>query len=142
MRIAPTPAATRLLAHEQPPRRTHGGRTGSAARRSTRTKTASSATPATRTPMPGSEAPRPRLAALEQAQDEQASPTVSSAGAGVVDAGLAAFDLSWKLRPSMAAASRHSGMLTRKIQRQLRYSENTPPRVGPTTDETAHTLAM
>ena len=36
---------------------------------------------------------------------------------------------------------RHSGTLTKKIHRQLRYSENTPPRVGPTTAEMAHTLA-
>ena len=33
-------------------------------------------------------------------------------------------------------------MLTKKIQRQLRYSEKTPPRVGPMIDEAPHTLAM
>ena len=32
-------------------------------------------------------------------------------------------------------------MLTKKIQRQDRYSENTPPRVGPTTADIAHTEA-
>jgi len=41
-----------------------------------------------------------------------------------------------------AAATRQSGMLTRKIQRQLTYWEKSPPRVGPTTEDTAHTLAM
>jgi hypothetical protein len=40
----------------------------------------------------------------------------------------------------MAAATRHSGMLTKKIHRQLTYSENTPPSVGPTTEDSAHTL--
>ena len=33
-------------------------------------------------------------------------------------------------------------MLTKKIQRHEANSEKTPPSVGPTTDETAHTLAM
>jgi hypothetical protein len=33
-------------------------------------------------------------------------------------------------------------MLTKKIQFQLTNSENTPPSVGPTTEEIAHTLAM
>ena len=33
-------------------------------------------------------------------------------------------------------------MLTKKIHRQLTYSEKTPPSVGPTTDDTAQTLAM
>ncbi len=42
----------------------------------------------------------------------------------------------------MVAARRHNGTLTKKIQRQERYSENSPPRVGPITDEMAHTLAM
>ena len=32
-------------------------------------------------------------------------------------------------------------MLTKKIHRQLTKSTNTPPRVGPTTDDMAHTLA-
>ena len=34
-----------------------------------------------------------------------------------------------------------NGMLTKKIQRQLRKSTNRPPRVGPTTAEMAQTLA-
>ena len=50
--------------------------------------------------------------------------------------------VSWKYRTSSHAAARHSGMLTKKIQFQDRNSENTPPSVGPTTDETPHTLAM
>ena len=33
-------------------------------------------------------------------------------------------------------------MLTKKIQRQEAYSENTPPSVGPTTEEIPQTLAM
>ncbi len=41
----------------------------------------------------------------------------------------------------MAPATRQSGMFTKKIHRQPTYSENTPPRVGPTTAEMAHTLA-
>jgi hypothetical protein len=41
-----------------------------------------------------------------------------------------------------AAASRQSGTLTKKIQRHRPSWEKTPPRVGPTTDETAHTEAM
>ena len=32
-------------------------------------------------------------------------------------------------------------MLTKKIQRQDRSWENSPPKVGPMTDETAYTLA-
>ena len=40
------------------------------------------------------------------------------------------------------AAAMHSGMLTKKIHRQLTNSENRPPSVGPTTDEIAQTLAM
>ena len=32
-------------------------------------------------------------------------------------------------------------MLTKKIQRQLTYSENTPPSVGPITAEMPQTLA-
>ena len=35
--------------------------------------------------------------------------------------------------PASTPASRHSGMLTKKIQRQVRHSVKTPPRVGPTT---------
>ena len=34
-----------------------------------------------------------------------------------------------------------SGTFTKKIQRQDRNWENRPPRVGPTTDDTAQTLA-
>ena len=49
---------------------------------------------------------------------------------------------SWKLRASMAAASTHSGMLTKKIHRQVTYSDSRPPRVGPTTAAIPHTLAM
>ena len=33
-------------------------------------------------------------------------------------------------------------MLRKKIQRQEANWEKTPPSVGPTTEETAHTLAM
>jgi hypothetical protein len=42
----------------------------------------------------------------------------------------------------VAAAMRHSGMLTKKVHRQLTYSEKTPPRVGPTTEEIPETLAV
>jgi hypothetical protein len=48
---------------------------------------------------------------------------------------------SWKRRTIIQPATRHSGTLTRKIHRQLVNSEKTPPRVGPTTLDTAHTLA-
>ncbi|KON72180.1 hypothetical protein M768_17110 [Cellulosimicrobium cellulans F16] len=48
---------------------------------------------------------------------------------------------SWYRRCSIHAASAQSGTLTKKIQRQLTNSENTPPSVGPTTDEIAHTDA-
>ncbi len=41
----------------------------------------------------------------------------------------------------MKPASTHNGMLMKKIQRQLAYSEKTPPSVGPTTAEMPHTLA-
>ena len=43
---------------------------------------------------------------------------------------------------SATPASRQSGTLTRKIQRHRPNCEKTPPRVGPTTDEMAQTLAM
>ena len=49
---------------------------------------------------------------------------------------------SWKLRSSTHVASTAIGMLTKKIQRQDRYCAKTPPSVGPTTEATAHTLAM
>ena len=39
-------------------------------------------------------------------------------------------------------ATMQSGTLTKKIQRHEANSENTPPSVGPTTDEIAQTLAM
>ena len=39
-------------------------------------------------------------------------------------------------------ASRHSGTLTKKIHRHRPSSANTPPSVGPTTDDSAQTLAM
>jgi hypothetical protein len=45
------------------------------------------------------------------------------------------------LRNSAHAATRPSGTLTKKIQRQFKKSTNTPPRVGPTTAEIAQTLA-
>ena len=48
---------------------------------------------------------------------------------------------SWKLRSNSPPATRHSGMLTKKIHGQLRNWVNTPPRVGPTTAAIAHTLA-
>ena len=50
--------------------------------------------------------------------------------------------VSCRYRTSSHAAATHSGMFTKKIHRHDRNSENTPPRVGPTTDETPHTLAM
>ena len=40
-----------------------------------------------------------------------------------------------------ASASKHSGMFTKKIHRQMPSSANTPPSVGPTTAEAAQTLA-
>ncbi len=49
--------------------------------------------------------------------------------------------LSWKLRMSIHAATMHNGTLTKKIQRHDVNCENTPPRVGPTTEDIAHTLA-
>ncbi len=39
-------------------------------------------------------------------------------------------------------AIRHSGMLTMKIQRHDANWEKMPPSAGPTTDDTAQTLAM
>ena len=47
-----------------------------------------------------------------------------------------------KRRQSMVAAAMPIGMLTKKIHRQVRKSENTPPRAGPTTDEMPQTLAV
>jgi hypothetical protein len=41
----------------------------------------------------------------------------------------------------IAAASRQSGMFTRKTQRQETYSLNTPPSAGPTTEAVPQTLA-
>ena len=49
---------------------------------------------------------------------------------------------SWKLRTSIHTASAPTGTLTKKIQRHEPYWANSPPRVGPSTDETPHTLAM
>jgi hypothetical protein len=46
-----------------------------------------------------------------------------------------------KLRNSISAAIAPSGRLMKKIQRQSRYSANTPPSVGPTTDAMPQTLA-
>ena len=46
-----------------------------------------------------------------------------------------------KWRASIQAANAPSGTLTKKIQRQVRKSENTPPSVGPTTADIAQTLA-
>ena len=46
-----------------------------------------------------------------------------------------------KLRASITTASAPSGRLMKKIQRHERYSEKSPPSVGPTTDEIPHTLA-
>ena len=40
------------------------------------------------------------------------------------------------------AASRQSGTLTKKIHRQRPSWANTPPSVGPITDDIAQTLAM
>ena len=48
---------------------------------------------------------------------------------------------SWNRRTIMPAASRHSGMLTKKIQRHDTYSEKTPPSAGPMTAAAPHTLA-
>ncbi len=48
---------------------------------------------------------------------------------------------SWNARISIHAARMHSGTLTKKIHRHDRNCENSPPRVGPTTEEIAHTLA-
>ena len=48
---------------------------------------------------------------------------------------------SWNRRTSIQPANTHSGMLMMNSQRQVSHSENTPPRVGPTTAEIAHTLA-
>ena len=59
-------------------------------------------------------------------------------GTGVVALGLTG---SWNRRISIQAASTHSGRLTKKIQRQVRYCAKRPPRVGPTTAEIAQTLA-
>ena len=47
-----------------------------------------------------------------------------------------------KRRQRTQAASAPSGTLTKKMKRQSRKSTNTPPRVGPTTEEIAQTLAM
>ena len=49
--------------------------------------------------------------------------------------------VSVKERSSIHAASAASGRFTKKIQRQLRYWEKTPPSSGPSTDDSAHTLA-
>ena len=43
---------------------------------------------------------------------------------------------------SIHPAMMHSGTLTKKIHRHDVNSENTPPSVGPTTEEIAQTLAM
>lgn len=45
------------------------------------------------------------------------------------------------LRYRTIAATAHNGTLTKKIHRQDRNSENTPPSVGPTIADIAHTLA-
>ena len=44
-------------------------------------------------------------------------------------------------RPRAQAATAPSGRLTQKIQRQLAKSTNSPPSVGPTTEDMAQTLA-
>ena len=56
--------------------------------------------------------------------------------------GLRFSSCSWKRSPIDAAAITQSGMLMKKIQRQLAYSERTPPSVGPTTEEMPQTLAV
>ena len=82
-------------------------------------------------------------AALEQAEQQQRAADREQDRAGVVDpvTGLRS-TFSWKRRVSTQAAASPSGMFTKKIQRQDRKSENTPPRAGPTTDAIPHTLAM
>ena len=46
-----------------------------------------------------------------------------------------------KRRWIISAARTQIGMLTKKIHRHDTYSLNTPPRVGPITEDMPHTLA-
>ena len=66
---------------------------------------------------------------------------VSSPAPARSSLGLVRSTCSWNLRSSAQEATAPNGTLTKKIQRQFAKSTKSPPRVGPTIEEVAHTLA-
>jgi hypothetical protein len=80
--------------------------------------------------------PPPRTASISDviANARSSAPSEST----VRDRGVI---VSWKCRLNIHAASRQSGMLMTNTPRQIPSCEKTPPSIGPTTEEMAHTLA-
>ena len=91
MRITPTPSASAVVVASRRRRSTHGGRTGSAARRSTSANAAEQHGTGGEHRDAGRGAPRPGLAALEHAEDGQGHAAGQQGGPQVVDVVLAAF---------------------------------------------------
>ena len=141
MTMAPTSSDTTAAAAISRLRNTHNGSTGSAARRSTTTNTTSST------------ATTANMVTLVADDQAQAWPPSSRARISTVSAAVSRAApttsircvrrcrVSWKDRRNIHHATRQSGMLTKKIQRQEMYSLNSPPSSGPTTADMPQTLA-
>ena len=128
------PTSTRRL-------KTHSGSTGSGARRSTSTNATSATAPTMKTAKLTGEPQSHATPPSSSPRMSSENPAVSSADPARSSWCRVLSTCSWKLRHSIHAATPPSGMLMKKIHRQVRYSENSPPRVGPTTAATPQTLA-
>ena len=136
---APTSSDTRRWPTSTRRVNTHSGSTGSAARRSTRTKTTRSTRPAAKMAMLDRRTPRPGLPALEQAEDQQRRrrPSACRRRRSRCDCRVRTA-VSWKLRISIHGREQAQRDVDEEDPPPAdRYSENTPPRVGPTTADIA-----
>ena len=141
MSITPMTTAVVLVVFSSRLRKIQLGRIGSAARRSSQAKMIKSTPPAVRTAMLGTDVQRQRTPPSSRPRITSDVPTASSAAPAKSIRCVLRSTASENLRISVQAATAPSGTLTKKIHRQLRKSTNNPPRVGPTTDDIAQTLA-
>ena len=142
MRTAPMTREARLAPISTRRVNTHSGRIGSAALRSTRTNATSSTTEATTIPIPAGESQPHEWPPSSSARMSSETPVVSRIAPAQSMAWRTRSIRSWNPRTSSTVARAPIGRLTKKIQRHETYSENTPPRVGPTIEAMPQTLAM